>query len=77
MTTFIKALVENPYYLRQCDLGRSGDYKSARYFNEHNQEEYLPLDVVLEDGIFYPYFNRESMTDIWRGMKIKHFGVEE
>lgn len=77
MTTLIKALVENPYYLRQCDLGRSGDYKSAGYFNEHNQEEYLPLDVVLEDGIFYPYFNRESMTPIWRGMKIKHFGVEE
>jgi len=77
MTTIVKALVENPYYLRGCDLSKTGDYKSARYFNEHNQEEYLPLDIVLNDGIYYPYFNREQMTPIWRGMKIKHLEIEE
>ena len=77
MTTIVKALVENPYFLIDCDLGKYGDYKSAGYFNAHSQEQYLPLDLVLEDGIYYPYFNREYMTDIWRGMKIKqYFGVE-
>ena len=67
----IKAMVENPYYLRNCDLSRTGDYKSARYFNAHNQEQYLPLDVVLDDDKYYPYFRKEYMTDIWFGMKVK------
>ena len=76
MTAIVKAMVENPYYLRDCDLSRSGDYHAAAYFNRHNQEEYLELDVILDDGIYYPYFNREYMTDIWRGMRIKQIGVE-
>lgn len=78
MSVRIKALVENPYYLKNCDLGyKYGNLCASEIFHRNYSNKYLTLDIVLgEDGVYYPYFDRTDMTNIFLGMHIKQLGVK-
>ena len=67
-----EALVENPYYRRYYDDAFGSDSSILDIAIKQNQKEYVQLLIVLgEDGIFYPYFNRPTMTNFFFGSRIK------
>lgn len=58
----MKALVENPYYRKDCN---SLNHTLNGYFGKNKDKEYLEMEVVFEDGMYYPYFNRKIMAPIF------------
>lgn len=58
-------LVENPFY---------GQY----YFDRNTKDEWIKVSCIMDEyGIFYPYYNREQMTNKLFACRVKSITPEE
>jgi hypothetical protein len=66
--TIKKALVENPCYQNNYLRARN-HWAWPAYLDP--DAEFVELDVILVDGVYYPYYDRERMTELFFGSRVK------